>query len=330
MSEHFVKVIRVSAVEPHPNADRLSIIPIGGWRAVVGKDQFKVGDLAVYIEPDYVVPTTEPAFAFLKKGDKTTHRLKAIRLRGVLSFGLLIPLPEALADRNEGDNVMSELGVFRYAPPIKTCSANALPLKDAPNTYAPKFDIESLQRYPDALVHGEEVFITEKIHGTNARYTFVDGVFHLGSRNNWLFPEEEHVWRRAANHHPEIEAWCRNNPGHTLYGEVYGSVQSLNYGLNDVRFAAFAACRPDGSWWNLPDLFAQSIPVPPVLYVGPWPRCPEDVFDWREDDSSVPTAPRGHMREGLVIVPVKERIDHYSGGRCAFKLISDRYWESKH
>ncbi len=42
MSEHAVKIIEIGEVRPHENADRLCIVPVGGWSCVVGKDQMKL------------------------------------------------------------------------------------------------------------------------------------------------------------------------------------------------------------------------------------------------------------------------------------------------
>jgi RNA ligase (TIGR02306 family) len=108
MSTHSVNIVEIAEVLPHANAERLEIIPVGGWQAVVRKGQFAVGDRAVYIEPDYTVPTARPEFAFLAKEGRDRHRLKAVRLRGALSFGLLIPVPDELNGVLPGDDVMAE------------------------------------------------------------------------------------------------------------------------------------------------------------------------------------------------------------------------------
>ena len=36
-------------IEPHPDADKLEVATVKGYNCVVGKDQLKTGDLAVYI-----------------------------------------------------------------------------------------------------------------------------------------------------------------------------------------------------------------------------------------------------------------------------------------
>lgn len=69
MSTHSVNIIEIKEVRAHENAERLEIVPVDGWQAVVKKGQFKVGDEAVYIQPDYTVPTARPEFAFLAAKD---------------------------------------------------------------------------------------------------------------------------------------------------------------------------------------------------------------------------------------------------------------------
>lgn len=327
MSTHSVNIIEIETVLPHPNAERLEIIPVNGWQAVVKKGQFKPGDRAVYIEPDYTVPTERPEFAFLAREKKDRHRLKAVRLRGELSYGLLIPVPDGVAGHPVGADVMDALGIARWEPEVKLTMADELPHDQWPATFAPKFDIESYEKFPHVLTPGEPVVVTEKVHGANARYTFVDGVFHMGSRQRWLVQNSSHIWGRAAAACPAIEAWCRANPGVVVYGEVYGNVQSLTYGLGkgEVKFIAFAAS-VRGAWFNQADLFewlnAGGVATCPVVYCGPFDH--DAIKAIAEADSKV-AATVGHMMEGVVIVPAAERF-HASIGRVAVKHISNRYW----
>lgn len=329
MSTHSVNIITIEEVRPHGNAERLEIIPIGGWQAVTKKGQFAAGDRAIYIEPDYTVPTDREEFSFLARPGKDRHRLKAVRLRGELSYGLLIPVSADLADRPVGANVMEDLGIARWEPEVKLTMADELPQDQWPATFAPKFDIESYEKFPHVIADGEPVIVTEKVHGANARYTYVDGVFHQGSRQRWLIPDGGHIWARAAAHNPAIRQWCEANPGMVLYGEVYGNVQSLTYGLGkgDVRFIAFAAVK-HGQWMDQGSLFhdlaKSTIPHCPVLHAGPFDH--EAIKRIAEMDSEV-AACKGHMMEGVVVVPERERF-HGSIGRVAVKHISNRYWEA--
>lgn len=333
MSTHSVSVIEIDQVLPHQNAERLEIVPVNGWQAVVKKGQFARGDRAIYIEPDYTVPTARPEFSFLSKGGSDRHRLKAVRLRGVLSYGLLIPVPDDMAGIEVGADVMQALDIERYEPSVKQVGAARLPGADElpadqrPAVFSCKFDIENLQRYMRVLQPGEPVIATEKIHGANARYVYHAGTFYIGSRTRWLKPDVSSIWKRAADADPRIQAWCEAHPDVVLYGEVYGAVQSLRYGAKpgEVSFAAFAALDA-GEWVNTARLLEdEALPTAPVVYRGPYDL--SAIAALAEQDSTVPGAEPGHMREGVVIVPENERRDR-SLGRVALKLISDRYWES--
>ncbi len=329
MSTHAVNVIEIGTVLPHPNAERLEIVPVGGWQAVVKKGQFAPGDRAVYIEPDYMVPTAHPDFAFLAREGREKHRLKAVRLRGELSFGLLIPLPEDLRDRAPGTNVMADLGIERWEPVVKITMADELAQELWPAVYAPKFDIEAYEKFPHVLTEGEPVVVTEKVHGANARYVWTNDTFYMGSRNRWLIPDGAHVWAQAARRTPAVEAWCRENPDTVLYGEAFGNVQSLKYGRTkgEVDFVAFAAAR-DGRWQNQPDLYESlataGVPTAPILYTGGFDIAA--IKDVAEGDSLV-SSDLGQLMEGVVICPATERW-HASIGRVANKHISNRYWVS--
>jgi RNA ligase (TIGR02306 family) len=329
MSTHIVPIIEIESVLPHENAERLEIVPVNGWQAVVKKGQFKTGDRAVYIQPDYTVPTARPEFSFLSKEGKDRHRLKAVRLRGALSFGLLIPVPDDLQNADVGECVMERLGVARYEPPMKAFRGGGddqeLSEDECPNVYAPKFDIESIQNFLDAFSPCEEVIVTEKVHGANARYLWHDGKMFLGSRTRWLKPNADNVWSRALTE--EMRSWCESHPDTTLFGEVYGPVQSLKYGLSEPRFVAFAALSRE-TWVSLGELFASldgaGVPRVPTLLIGPYDF--ETIRALAEEDSRI--GPVGHMMEGVVVTPAIERRDP-DFGRVALKHISNRYWESE-
>ena len=68
----------------------------------------------------------------------------------------------------------------------------------------------------------------------------------------------------------------------------------------------------------------EAIGTVPIVYRGPYSV---KVLDLAEQDSSVLGAELGHICEGLVIVPERERRDDEIG-RVALKHISNRYWES--
>src|ERR1017187_7144502 len=75
----------IKAVVKHPNADNLDIVTVLNYQAIVKKDVWKAGDLAIYIQPDTVLPD-KPWTEFYKA---KSNRVKAIKLRKFFSFGIV-------------------------------------------------------------------------------------------------------------------------------------------------------------------------------------------------------------------------------------------------
>lgn len=121
MSTIETKIVAIEIL-PHPNADKLAIARIGGeggFECAVGLDQFKTGDLAIYVMPDSVL--SEEMCTTLAEKSKIQikgGRIRAINIRGVLSEGLCLN-PSAWLDHDvkEGDDITKELGVTKYEPP---------------------------------------------------------------------------------------------------------------------------------------------------------------------------------------------------------------------
>lgn len=95
-------------IKPIENADALEKAYVLGWQVVVKKGEFKIGDLAVYISIDTIVPD-KPEFAFLAK-DK--FRIRTKKFRGVLSQGLCLPLTVL---KNYGE-ILNENGELFFIP----------------------------------------------------------------------------------------------------------------------------------------------------------------------------------------------------------------------
>ena len=80
-------VVLIDGIEPIPGYDRVEHAIIGGWRVIVQKGQFNVGDPAIYFEIDSRVPKDKECFAFL---EKRNYKVKTLKMCKVLSQGLLM------------------------------------------------------------------------------------------------------------------------------------------------------------------------------------------------------------------------------------------------
>jgi RNA ligase (TIGR02306 family) len=186
-SDFNVEVVRITDVKAHPNADRLEQYETtAGYPVLDTKGKYKVGDLAVYVPVDAIVPLSNPAFAFLRsKPEQETARIGARRLRGIYSEGLLISaegLTRTGGPIQAGDNVQELLGITRYVNFFDERESKALrPRAPKPVKEMPVYGLDSLVRFKDAIPIGTPVVITEKIHGCNARYMFKDGRLFVGS-----------------------------------------------------------------------------------------------------------------------------------------------------
>jgi RNA ligase (TIGR02306 family) len=313
-STHKVEVVPV-ILKPHPMADLLSIVDVYGYTVIVRTEEWKDKTIGAYIPPDSVVPDT-PQFSYL-----LSKRIKACKLRGVMSFGLLIPAPEG---SKVGDDVAEVLGIIHYDPPEHI--AGDEDTTGPSGGYYPKYDVDTLRRYNHLFTNGELVYISEKIHGTNARFVYRNGMMYCGSRTNWKKDRPGSDWWTAFRNHPEIEIFCKANEEVVLYGEVYGRVKHFTYGGKGVRFAAFDILR--GTVWDDVDKFRAEVnkynlPAVPVLAFN-HPYSFEDVVQFAEGQSAIPGA--SNVREGCVVKPMKERTN-MEIGRVMLKMVGSGYYK---
>lgn len=332
MSIHSVDIVKIDSFENHPDPEttKLGVVSVGGFKVIVNKEQFEPG-LFAYIQPDSMVPVTREDFAFLapRAGGRDMYRVRVMKLRGFYSQGLLIPAP---AGFNEGDDVAEFLGVEHYEPPVdtRTGGQNVRPPRhkdtSAGEVFVPVYDVENYNRFVGKLTNDDEVVATEKVHGTNFRATCVDGELFVGSRTLWKAEDDTCLWWVAIRNHPEIVEFLKANEGMVVYGEAYGRVQSLRYGEdNNVKVMLFDILR-GGEWvnWDESQEIAGkwNLPWVQLVYRGAFDE--GLLKNLAEQDSIMPKAPKGSIREGLVVKPVVERIDPRLG-RVQLKMVSNRY-----
>jgi RNA ligase (TIGR02306 family) len=301
VTDRTARAATVASVGPHPDADRLDIATVDGYPCIVKRGEFRAGDEVVYVPVDTTVPTAHPAFAFLapRAGKDGRCRIKALRLRGVFSMGLVLPAQDIAA-----------LDVRPYEAPWEIDSSG----EDAPppSPEPPRYELAALRRFPDVLVPGEPVVVTEKLHGSNGRvYRAPDGVLHVGSHGRWKLRDGNSEWAVAVRANPAV----RNiPPGICVYFECVGRVGGFPYGVTmgqvamrvfdvfDVQTRRFFNYDVCGDWAD-----ERGFDFVPFLYVGPYDHA--QVVGLAEGPSRL--AP--HTREGIVVRPVAERWDQRCG-----------------
>lgn len=366
-STYKVEIVPVE-MQKHPNADKLSIIPVFGYSYVGATVDWVGKKKGAYLPPDSLVDTSRPEFAFLADQSKADGkaRIKAKKLRGVVSFGLMIPVPD---DTPLGEDWSERLGVTHYEPPLPGEKRGGFYMggeaASPPSIYTVNYDVDAFRRYHHLFSPGELVVITEKLDGASSRFVFHDGKMHCGSRKEWKkeYPEYDHVtvkyltdqgveeskakyiverlhskpkkknvWWEILEKTPNLEKFCRANPGVVVYGEVYGNINCIKYGLPDVnRFAAFDVMQR-GRWadamlgrvW----LETNGVPVVPLITqkMEGTPYDFDTLCQMAEGPTLVKDAKSGTIREGVVVKPINERYDS-TVGRVCFKIVSSAYLE---
>lgn len=306
------KIIQIEEIKNHPNADLLEITYCEGFPLVIKKGDFQVGDLAIYVPVD-LMTSDEPEFHFLPN-----QRIRGLKLRGILSFGLVLkPRPH----HKLGDDVTEELRITKYEPPLSKCAGN---YADPPSGEVHYTDIESLRKYNKLFTSGEEIIVTEKIHGENARFLYKDDILHLGTHVRWIQDDGKNTWS-SASAKLDLNNKLSKYPNFIFFGELYGHVGSFPYdqpkGQHSVIFFDIFDIA-NGVFMNydsiVPIFDELELKSVPVLYRGGWD---EERIAPLADGNSVLGE---HIKEGFVARPVVERFND-EVGRVILKYHSPAF-----
>jgi len=360
MSDLQVDVCKILEIKPHPKADRLEIAIVKGWDIITGIGNYKVGDIVVHIPPDSLVPDQwaekweVTKYLSWNKRNEGKGRVKVARLRGIPSYGFLVPNE---SDAQLGADLTEHYGITKWEPPSEKNPGGANQGKS--HKHHPLFfkytDIQNIRNYPNVFEDGELVSVSEKIHGSNGRvgllkkqykgiWGFLCFLWDLLTHGNYEIAVGSHNVQRNPDNpgiygtpleicSEEIKGLLqylivtRKAQGAIVYGEVYGAVQDLKYGSpEEVQFRAFDIS-VDGEYINNSEfiLLTQqyNIPTVPVLYRGPYSK---DIMNKLYTGKT--TISNDHMREGIVIKPLEERYDHKCG-RVVLKAINPDYLTRK-
>src|ERR1700752_4117993 len=76
---HKVEIVPIK-LEPHPNADRLSVVRVYNFTVVVNTADWQGVEKAAYVQPDSVMPD-KPEYRFLKDTSSTRKEREELRAK---------------------------------------------------------------------------------------------------------------------------------------------------------------------------------------------------------------------------------------------------------
>ena len=367
MSDWQPQIVRIEKVEKHPDADALDVATVlGDYPVIVKRGEYNVDDTAGYIPIDSIVPDTEQFYFLCPKayekyedeqgqmqqrqlgpkypvgGVPEKYRIiKAKKIRGTYSQGMLIPNPLPVnwlhPIETIGASIVEQVGLKKWEeqeeenlPGLKrTRGTNA---EKAPQGWAiPHYDIDGIRKYVACLQEGEQIVLTEKIHGSNAGFSHDGTRLWVKSRNFYKKQDEDDMWWDVALRY-DLAAKLGQHPGLVFFGEVYGQVKGFRYDtviaegrlMTRIRFFDVFDTKKmryldyDDRVRIITELGLDTVPE---LYRGVW-QGKEKMYPFAE---GLTTLGGKHIREGWVLNTLHERYEPRLDSRMQVKLVGEGY-----
>jgi RNA ligase (TIGR02306 family) len=327
----------IDDIQPIPGADAIEVASILGWKVVVKKGEFYVGDKIVYLEIDSWVPNT--IAPFLSKGNEPREfegvkgeRLRTVKLRGQISQGLVLPLgiiPLSYGygfNAPIGEDVTDILGIKKYEAPVSAALAGQV--RGNWPSFLQKTDETRIQAMPKLLdqIRGFTLVAHEKLDGSSMTVYNNEGDFGVCSRNLNLTETDGNAFWQVARKYDLRNAL---GEGFCIQGELVGpGVQANKYNLTELDLYAFNVFDiKNGKYLNTEDakLITSTIGLKWVPYVTEI-----EVTDEVTVDSLLALAEGKSVlnskqeREGLVWRTTTE-MELHRVGRVSFKTISNKF-----
>ena len=322
---------KITEIKEIPGCDNIMSAKINDWNTIVRKGGYKVGDLVGVAVTDAVLPeemvTRLDIKSYLRKG----NRVRTVRLKGVYSECLVFDID---SNYKEGQDLMTDFNVVKYEEPVKMINISVPKVyfkwdkihefkmwkrwinykinsfrkkysyKENPN-FNVYYKFPNFKNVPDIFTEDDQVVITRKIHGTNARYgvvtrsklkfwsrqknEFVYGSHRVekGSDSQGFYSTD--VWKEIMEKYDlktklwDIFGHVEDGGNFILYGEIYGPgiQKNYDYNLKEIEFKAFDI-ELNGEF--IDDFrfqrFCDAINIPRVdyLYQGKWSKQQQESY----------------------------------------------------
>lgn len=294
-SRKLCTVRKIQEIRDIPGADLICAFRVDGWWVVSKKEDFKVGDLALFVEIDSWVPNN--VAPFLSKGKQPSEyrgikgeRLRTIRLKGQVSQGLLLPLHIDYKGENywasnittdgvettfvqEGDDLTQFFGILKWERPTNPFHSGPMKAKGSWPHYLRKTDQERIQNIPWDYIKDDLYYVTEKLDGSSMTVYVNGDESGVCSKNINLKEDLENKWWQVEKKYNLIEKLKSTGRNIAIQGELVGPNTCDNkYKLDELRFYGFNVFDIDKQENYLPKdrtkLFESlNIPECTVIYV---------------------------------------------------------------
>ncbi len=267
---------KIHMINNIPGCDNIQHARINDWGTIVKKDAYKIGDLVGVAIVDAILPEEMVERLNIKSYLRKGNRVRTVKLKGVYSECLVFDIDE---NYKEGQDLMTDFNIVKYEEPVKMISlpnGSKFKYKENENFHI-YYKFPNYKNVPEIFNEDDNVVITRKYHGCNARYgivkknklSFWDKIKDLFKKDNYRqydFIYGSHrcekgsdsqgfystdVWREIGSKYDlrmkvqqlsTIFTKEEVGTGVILYGEIIGpGIQGgdYDYGLKKLDFKAF-------------------------------------------------------------------------------------------
>ena len=355
MSErNFVTLRKIEHIEPIEGAERVELAFVDGWRCVIPKNQYAIGEEILFIEADAALKNVnDERVDFLKKTSYKCWkkdnvvlaeclRIKTIKLAGQFSQGVVFKLSVFMDEINKAANNTTSLdealNIVHYDELSDEMRAiinpeNAMKARGTFPSFVPKTDEERLQNLTNYFekYKEKEFEVSIKYDGSSMSVGYSiahypSNPFFVCSRNQLLDTDAENNFCRVAKS-KDLESILIDYSYDTgmelcLQGELVGpGINGNRDGYKEFDFFIFRIWNiTEQNWMSSEERleFCRKYSLPHVKVLNT--ACKAFVeYPTMEDfvKATYITSDNGHQIEGLVFKS--------TDGEVSFKVINPNY-----
>lgn len=344
-----IQIIKEISSIPEANLIELVRFEDISWQCISKKGEFSPGDKCLYFEIDSLLPE-EDRYEFLRKSSWKENlgkfRLKTVKMRGVLSQGLALPLskfPELNNTVEKGTDVTEILHIEKYELPEPGISLGGNPNRFIwPITKTDEERIQSNIDYID-LFYGKPYYATVKMDGTSSSFILMKNSeseeleFHVCSRNFSLKDSEENTYWKIARKYNIEERLKKYYESCgvllSLQGEICGpGIQKNPLGLKELELFIFNVVDTTRNYRFGEQALTSSVVVLSDdsflnLKTVPFVREPSDTFKYSTVDELLNKVRLNYKDFEFKNSnkPIEGMVFRLSDGSSSFKVINNEF-----